>query len=1159
MKKMLFVFVIIFFGVLKIYAQQEWYWVNPYPNYGTYASASFTDSDNGTIVGTHGIIRTTDGGDTWKWQVFNKPNNLFSVYFINENLGYSVGQTGVIVKTTNGGNIWIEQSSGTTQNLNSVFFIDANNGIVVGNSGTIRKTTDGGSTWTLQSSGTTQNLNSVFFIDFNNGIAIGNSGTIRETTDGGSTWTSQSSGTTQPLNAVQFVSANIGTIVGGGGLIRRTTDGGSNWTTQNASTTENLQSVFYIDESIGFIAGIGNSLFKTTNGGDTWIIQATLPKVNWKSIKFFNENDGFVICNNSILETSDGGLTWTNHRRISEDVYLNSGDHNAIHLINENSYATISSYVNYRHFFKTTDDGQSWFSNMIASSSTGELLDLHFADDNLGVISCADGKIFITTNGGLNWSLKQSGTIAQLRRISFSSTQFGTIVGQTGIILRSTTSGETWFSQNSGTTNTLYGICFVNDNIGTAVGNNGTILRTTDGGENWIPQSSPLPTTTFLDVSFVDENYGMIVGQNSNILRTTNGGEDWLTSYLGFSNMSIRNIVYTDYNKATLIATIQLLTYIFSTSDGGISWEMQRFIGPGMRDISSFKSSNSLHLAIAGNSGNILKGNQSSVPMNYPPQFISPTPSAGSTLTAYVGTQINFTVTAEDTDAGDNVSLTTSGLPSGSLMNPSLPTSGNPVSSEFSWTPTSGDVGIYNLTFTATDNSSATATRSFSVEVVASNTSPFFVYPTPDEGEVITAYSGSELTFNVSAQDADAGDNVTLTASGLPTGSLMDPNLPTSGNPVSTEFSWTPSTGDVGTFNLTFTATDNSSATATRSFTVEVVELNVSPSFVSPTPECGTTLTVDEGSLISFTISAADANSSDVISLSVNGLPSESTMDPSLPASGNPISSVFSWSPTSTDVGIHTIVFIADDNSNDPVVCSLLVEVTPIPPPPTDYCPLSQGYWKNHSSKWSASALPMMLGTLNSYDQSELLSLFNAAPRGDASIILAHQLMAAKLNVANGSPVPTVVADAISDADAAIGELVIPAGIKAQHPLRATMITLASILDDYNNQLLTPNCVQMLKGVSGEPEPVTEYQLFSNFPNPFNPSTKMSWQIPVDGHQSLKVYDVLGNEVAVLVNEFRSAGRYEIQFDASNLASGIYVYRLQAGSFVETRKMILMK
>ena len=86
-----------------------------------------------------------------------------------------------------------------------------------------------------------------------------------------------------------------------------------------------------------------------------------------------------------------------------------------------------------------------------------------------------------------------------------------------------------------------------------------------------------------------------------------------------------------------------------------------------------------------------------------------------------------------------------------------------------------------------------------------------------------------------------------------------------------------------------------------------------------------------------------------------------------------------------------------------------------------------------------------------------------------------------------------------------------------------------------------------------------QFSLSQNYPNPFNPSTKISWQSPVSGHQTLKVYDVLGKEVAALVNEFRYASSYTIDFNASSLSSGIYFYKLQAGSFVQTKKMILIK
>lgn len=85
------------------------------------------------------------------------------------------------------------------------------------------------------------------------------------------------------------------------------------------------------------------------------------------------------------------------------------------------------------------------------------------------------------------------------------------------------------------------------------------------------------------------------------------------------------------------------------------------------------------------------------------------------------------------------------------------------------------------------------------------------------------------------------------------------------------------------------------------------------------------------------------------------------------------------------------------------------------------------------------------------------------------------------------------------------------------------------------------------------------YWLSQNYPNPFNPTTKISWQIKNDGQVTIKVYDQLGKEVVTLVNEEKPAGSYEVEFNASSLASGVYYYKITAGSFVDTKKMILMK
>ncbi|NWF51281.1 MAG: T9SS type A sorting domain-containing protein [Ignavibacteriaceae bacterium] len=86
-----------------------------------------------------------------------------------------------------------------------------------------------------------------------------------------------------------------------------------------------------------------------------------------------------------------------------------------------------------------------------------------------------------------------------------------------------------------------------------------------------------------------------------------------------------------------------------------------------------------------------------------------------------------------------------------------------------------------------------------------------------------------------------------------------------------------------------------------------------------------------------------------------------------------------------------------------------------------------------------------------------------------------------------------------------------------------------------------------------------DFTLFQNYPNPFNPRTTIKYFIPTSEFVTLKVYDVLGNEVATLVDEYKTAGSYEVDFDAAGLSSGVYFYKLQSGSFVESKKMIYLK
>jgi hypothetical protein len=86
-----------------------------------------------------------------------------------------------------------------------------------------------------------------------------------------------------------------------------------------------------------------------------------------------------------------------------------------------------------------------------------------------------------------------------------------------------------------------------------------------------------------------------------------------------------------------------------------------------------------------------------------------------------------------------------------------------------------------------------------------------------------------------------------------------------------------------------------------------------------------------------------------------------------------------------------------------------------------------------------------------------------------------------------------------------------------------------------------------------------QFELFQNYPNPFNPSTKIEYSLPADEFVNLTVYDVLGNTITTLVNEKKQTGSYEVIFDASDLSSGVFFYKLTAGEYVNIKKMVVIR
>jgi len=110
-----------------------------------------------------------------------------------------------------------------------------------------------------------------------------------------------------------------------------------------------------------------------------------------------------------------------------------------------------------------------------------------------------------------------------------------------------------------------------------------------------------------------------------------------------------------------------------------------------------------------------------------------------------------------------------------------------------------------------------------------------------------------------------------------------------------------------------------------------------------------------------------------------------------------------------------------------------------------------------------------------------------------------------------------------------------------------------------NKSEYSENIFALVTDIASDMEIPTVYELGQNYPNPFNPSTVIKFSLPESGLVTLKVFNILGQEIMTLVNEVRAVGNYEVSFDASNLTTGMYVYRIESGEFTATKKMMLVK
>jgi len=243
-----------------------------------------------------------------------------------------------------------------------------------------------------------------------------------------------------------------------------------------------------------------------------------------------------------------------------------------------------------------------WTNQTISIFNLKDLYDINFIDKNTGYVVGSKGLIAKSTDAGVTWTAKASGTLTNsLLSVAFLTKgsghdSVGYVVGESGTILRTNDYGESWTKYTSGTTNTLLGVCAPHKDTAYVVGFNGKILKTVNGGKNWVSQTSGT-TQTLKRVLFFNTTYGFVTGNTGTILRTLDGGTTWTAQTSPYSGY-LQGLAFKDANNGVIVSENGKALV---TANAGSTWIMKTMATTGSFAAVTYSSSNTVY-AIGQNS-----------------------------------------------------------------------------------------------------------------------------------------------------------------------------------------------------------------------------------------------------------------------------------------------------------------------------------------------------------------------------------------------------------------------------------------------------------------------------------------------------------------------------------------------------------------------------
>lgn len=871
----------------------------------------------------------------------------------------------------------------------------------------------------------------------------------------------------------------------------------------------------------------------------------------------------------------DGGATWA-------QFALGSNTLRAVYAFRDVTWVAGDSGKAYR----STDFGETWQSFSLANATT-RFTDIHFLDAQTGFLVGSNGAILKTTDGGATWESKTPASLEHFNAVSFRDAQVGFVAGQNGKLQRTTDGGETWsdISNPIWAGKNIFSVS-AKGNLVYVVGEDGLAFKSLNGGSAWIElkfKTDSRSDVTGVYVQSADTVF--FIGGGGFIRRTT----DRDASYVwGTHEMyaPLSRIYFHDHLKGWAVSDRN--NAVLRTTDGGLTWQLPTGTTINATWVQtrsgSFIGNTLVHspfdkrVIYAAGSGAVLR----STDLGETWTQIATIPNASQVHSFYVSHRDSNTWIAavsrqrvvKTTNAGQTWTTTITAT----YTNYGMPLEMSPDNPEVVYyapeaqgNPQNANAVFYRSTnFGSTwDTVAVTQFRSpCDVQIVRGDSSNIFwvadgitgsgqarLWRSTNEGRTWTNVftgTGSEMPMLANGIHNPALGFVTQWSSG--------------GVQRTTDYgrTWTTISNVGSAWGVDIARDDpNVMVFGVYGGGQSYLSLNRGDAFrqIPLTGSNSGFLFIDRATLLALQTSRI-AKLSIAYVVPTNNAQALTVTSPAPNATLN-FGSTHNVAWTASNVPRVKIEFQPYADSAwqlvaDNVLGSQGTYAWSVPPIPTSSARVRVSDNADGAPAATSGVFTIRVA-LMSLAQDSLSLVVSDAPVSDTLRLF---------NNGNGTLV-------ISDIQSALPNLRLSRRALAIAPQSSDTITVTAmpfVAGTYRDTLRivsnAPNSPQLVRvsvqallssgreRLASRPD---KFELEQNYPNPFNPSTVIRYRIPVASDVTLKVYDMLGREMATLVNERQSAGQYSVAFNAQNLSSGTYFYRLVAGEFASVKKMLFVK